>query len=81
MNEWPKRRGSMLTGMTTPAIVLICPIRRLSGRIIPKKVDLDWRDPDRLYTSSRHCLFFSASIENLFSTDTYGFFAMEDDNV
>jgi hypothetical protein len=49
-----KEGGSMLAGMTTPAIVPIYPIRQLSGSIIPEKDDPDWRDPDSLYP------FFSA---------------------
>ena len=73
-----KEGGSMLAGMTTPEIVPMHPIRRLSGRIIPKMVDPERRDPGRLY---RHYPFFLASVEDLFSTDTSGFFAMEDDNV
>jgi hypothetical protein len=76
-----KEGGSLLAGMTTPAIVPKHPIRQLSGSIIPKKVDPDWHDPDRLYAVSRHYLFFSASAENLFPADSYDFLPMEDDNV
>ena len=71
----------MPASMTTPAIVPRQSIRQLSGRIIPKKVDPDWRDPDRLYAFPRHYLFFSASVENLFPADPYGSLPMEDDNV
>jgi hypothetical protein len=68
----------MLAGMTIPATVPIHPIRQLSGSIIPKKADPEWRDPDRLY---RHYPFFLASVENLFPADPYGSLPMEDDNV
>jgi hypothetical protein len=67
--------------MATLAIVPICPIRQLSGRIIPEKVDPDWRDPDRLLLFSRHYPFFLASVGNLFPADPYGSLPMEDDNV
>jgi hypothetical protein len=66
--------------MTTLAIVPIHPIRQLSGSIIPKKVDPDWRDPDRLHPFSRHYPFFLASVENPFPADPYGFLPMEVDS-
>ena len=59
----------MLAGMTTRAIVPIRPIRQLSGRIIPEKVDPDWHNPDRLHAFSRHYPFFLASVEDLSAAD------------
>jgi hypothetical protein len=79
MNEEPKKKGVvMLAGMTTPAIVPICPIRQLSGRIIPKKVAPDWCGPDCF---PRHYPFFLASLDQLLPADPYDFLPMEDDNV
>ena len=81
MNSRNRRGVIMLAGMTTLAIAPRCLIRPLSGSIIPKKVDPDWRDSDSPHRSSRHYPFFLAGVENRFPADPYDFLPMEDDNV